>query len=107
MRVLLDECLPKKLGQSLVGHVSRTVAQEGWAGNRNGALLALMAARGFEVLLTADQSIPHQQNLQSAGVAVVIMVTTSNRLPDLLPLVPGVLAALTTIQPGDVVQVHP
>ena len=107
MRVLLDECLPKKLGLSLVGHVTRTVAQEGWSGNRNGVLLVLMAGRGFEVLLTVDQSIPHQQNLQSAGVAVVIMVTTSNRLTDLLPLVPGVLAALSTVQPGDVMRVNP
>ena len=106
MRVLLDECVPRKLGRLLVGHFTRTVPQEGWSGRRNGELLALMAGAGFEALLTVDQSIPHQQNLQSAGVAVVIVIATGNRLPDLLPLVPGVLAALNTVQPGDVVQVR-
>ena len=106
MRVLLDECVPRKLGRSLFGHVIRTVPQQGWSGKKNGELLALMAGAGFEVLLTVDQSIPHQQNLRSAGIAVVIMVAMGNQLADLLPLVPGVLATLSTVQPGDVVEVH-
>ncbi len=106
MRVLLDECVPRKLGRLLIGHTTRTVPQQGWSGKKNGELIALMAGAGFDVLLTVDQSIPHQQNLQSAGVAVVIMVATGNQLVDLLPLVPGVLATLATAQPGDVVEVR-
>jgi hypothetical protein len=106
MRVLLDECVPKRLGRLLVGHVVRTVPQEGWSGKKNGELLALMTAYGFEVLLTVDQGIPHQQNLRVAGVAVVVMMGLSNQLADLAPLVPDVLAALSAIQPGDVVEVR-
>ena len=106
MRVLLDECVPKRLGRSLVGHAVRTVPQEGWSGKKNGELLTLMASAGFEVLLTVDQSIPHQQNLQAAGVAVVVMVGASNQLADLLPLVPDVLAALGKVQAGDTVEVR-
>ncbi len=106
MRVLLDECVPKRLGRGLVGHVVRTVAQEGWAGKKNGELLALMSGAGFDVLLTVDQGIPHQQNLQATGVAVIVMIGASNQLADLTPLVPNVLVALSTVQRGDSVEVR-
>lgn len=107
MRVLLDECVPKRFGPLVAGHAVRTVPQEGWSGKRNGELLALMAAAGYEVLfLTVDQGVRHQQNLRAAGVAVVVMVSPSNQLADLAPLVPKVLTALSTIQPGDVVEVR-
>ncbi len=106
MRVLLDECVPKRLGGELPGHFVRTVPQEGWSGKKNGELLGLMSAAGFEVLLTVDQGIRHQQNLRAAGVAVVVMVGPSSQLADLLPLVPGVLAALETVQAGDAVEIR-
>ncbi len=77
----------------------------GWNGIKNGALLALMAAHGFEVLLTTDQSIRHQQNLVAAGVAVVVLVAPSNDPVVLLPLMPAAVAALLTIRPGDVVEI--
>lgn len=78
----------------------------GWSGKKNGELLQLMADQGFAVLLTVDQGIPYQQNLQAAGVAVLALVAPSNRLADLMPLTPAALAALDTIQPGDVVEVR-
>ena len=77
----------------------------GWASKKNGELLQLMAGQGLEVLLTADQSIRHQQNLQAAGIAVVVLVAASNRLADLLPLMPSALAALGSIKPGDAVEI--
>ena len=106
MRVLLDECVPKRLGRELTGHAVRTVPQEGWSGKKNGELLRLMSAAGFEVLLTVDQGIRHQQNLQAAGVAVVVMFGASNQLADLAPLMPDVLIALNTIQADDVVEIR-
>ena len=106
MRVLLDECVPKRLGRALVGHFVRTAPQEGWAGKKNGELLALMSAAGYTVLLTVDQGVRYQQNLEAAGVAVVVMVAASNDIVDLLPLVPNVLAALATVQLGDAVEVQ-
>ncbi|HYH63106.1 MAG TPA: hypothetical protein VD866_00260 [Urbifossiella sp.] len=83
----------------------RTIRVMGWAGKKNGELLALMAAAGFEVLLTVDRNLSHQQNLSAAGVAVVVMVAASNRLPDLVPVVPAVEAALATVKPGDAAEV--
>jgi hypothetical protein len=105
MRILLDECVPRRLRQELTGHDVHTVPEMGWSGKKNGELLQLMVGQGFEVLLTVDQNIRHQQNLQAAGVAVIVLVAPSNRLADLVPLMPSVQAALGSIKAGDVVEV--
>src|SRR6185369_6613200 len=99
MRVLLDECLPRKLGRLIVGHQVTTVPQAGLAGVKNGALLAGAAGR-FDVLVTVDQSFPNQQNLNAAGIALVMLVANSNSLDNLQPLVPGLLSILPTVSPG-------
>lgn len=83
----------------------RTIRDMGWAGKRNGELLALMATEALEVLLTVDRNLRCQQNLAGAGVAVVVMVAPTNRLPDLIPLIAGVESALAGIAAGDVVEV--
>jgi hypothetical protein len=77
----------------------------GWSGQKNGELLQRMAAQGFEVLVTVDQNLRHQQNLPTAGVAVIVLVATSNRLLDLVPLMPSARATLGSISPGDVVEI--
>jgi hypothetical protein len=77
----------------------------GWSGKKNGELLQLMIQESFMVLLTTDQNLRYQQNLQQAGVAVVVLVASSNRLPDLLPFIPSVCSVLATIAPGVVVEI--
>jgi hypothetical protein len=59
-----------------------------------------MIQESFTILLTTDQNLRYQQNLQQAGVAVVVLVASSNRLPDLLPLIPSVRSLLETIAPA-------
>ena len=107
MRVLLDECVPPRLRGDLSGHEFRTVSEMRWRGKRNGELLRLMLAEGFDVLLTTDRNIPHQQNIRKAGVAVLLLVGKGNRRLDLIPLVPAALSALDAIQPGEVVEIGP
>lgn len=106
MRILLDECVPRPLRREFPVHDVRTVRDMRWAGKKNGELLALMAGAGFDVLLTTDQSLRHQQNLTTLGVAAVVLVAATNRLADLLPLVPKVAVALSSIKPGRVVEVR-
>jgi PIN like domain len=106
MRILLDECVPRPLRRELAGHDVRTIQEMGWAGKKNGELLALMAGVGFEVLLTVDQNLRRQQNLGASGVAVVVMAASSNRLADLVPLIPAVAAALAGIRAGHAVEVR-
>ena len=105
MKVLLDECLPRDLGKHLAGHDCQTVPQAGLAGKANGELLGLAERAGWQVLLTMDRGIPYQQNLAGAAISLAIISATSNRLPDLLPHLPAILAALSTIRPGEVIQI--
>ena len=105
MRVLLDEQLPRRLAREVTGHDVRTVQQQGWAGLTNGELLQRAADAGFEVFLTADQNLQFQQNLARARLGIVVLVAPSNKLKDLLPLVPSALAAISRSQPGEVVSV--
>ncbi|MGH8569944.1 MAG: DUF5615 family PIN-like protein [Gammaproteobacteria bacterium] len=79
MRILLDESLPRELARELTGHSVRTVVQMGWSGLRNGELLQL-AASDFDVLLTADQNLEHQQNLRRVDVGIVVLVAVNNRM---------------------------
>lgn len=77
----------------------------GWSGKKNGELLRLMNQEGFTILLTTDQNLRYQQNLKQAGVAVVVLVALSNRLPGLVPLIPDVHSVLSIIASGDVIEV--
>jgi hypothetical protein len=96
--VLLDECVPARFGRLLPGHQVMTVPRMGWAGIRNGRLLALAAA-AFDVLVTVDGNMPQQQNPATLPVAVLIVHAPSNDIDDLSPLAPAVLAALLTLAP--------
>ncbi|MGO9058498.1 MAG: DUF5615 family PIN-like protein [Candidatus Binataceae bacterium] len=84
MRLLLDEQLPRHLARELTGHDVRTVRQQGWTGAKNGELLRWAVAAAFEVFITADKSIPFQQNLAQRALAIVILVAPSNAIEDLL-----------------------
>jgi hypothetical protein len=101
VRVLLDECVPRKLRREVPGHEVKTVAEMGWSGTRNRALLRLAAAE-FGVFLTVDQGIPYQRDLPGLDVALVIVRAPSNDINDLRPRMPEVLRVLETIQPGQV-----
>lgn len=104
MRLLLDECVPRPLRRYLAAHTVATVQEIGWAGIKNGALLARTRESAFEVFVTVDQNLAYQQNLRAAGVAVIVLVAASNRLQDLEPLVPALLECLKSVRPGELVR---
>ena len=101
MKVLLDECLPKKLKREVEADEVKTVPEVGWASKKNGELLRL-AQRDFDVLLTNDQNLEHQQNLTTFDLAFVVLVALTNDIEDLKPLMPAVNEAMRTIQPGEI-----
>lgn len=101
MRVLIDECLPKKLKLELAGHSVKTVPEAGWAAKQNGELLRL-AEQAFDALLTNDQNMEHQQNLKQFNLAIVVLVAPTNDIDDLRPLMPAVNEALAIIGPGEI-----
>jgi hypothetical protein len=67
---------------------------------------AAEAGRGrLHVFLTADQSLEHQQNLDTLPIAVLVLIAPTNRIEDLGPLIPAVLRALATLAPRQLVHV--
>ena len=104
MRILLDESLPRGLVQLIAGHSVSTVRLEGWAGIKNGKLLALAAIR-FDAFLTADRNLEFQQNLATLPIAVIVLVCSRTRLQNIAPLVPELLDRLNHLPPKVVTRV--
>lgn len=104
MRVLLDESLPRQLARELGGHEVRTVGQEGWQGLKNGDVLQQAKGSEFDVFIAADQNLEYQQNLANAEIGVIVLAAPSNRIEDLIRLVPAIFLTLATIQKGQVVR---
>jgi hypothetical protein len=100
MRVLLDECIDRRLARDLVGHEVRTVPQMGWAGTLDGDLLPRVAAE-FDVFITVDRNLPYQQNLAILDLAVLVLGSRSNRLADLQLLVPQILESIPVATKGE------
>jgi predicted nuclease of predicted toxin-antitoxin system len=104
MRLLLDECVPRRLRRDFVDHTVSTVEEAGFKGLKNGQLLSA-AAGNFDVLVTVDKNIPFQQNLRTLDISILILVTVSNRYQDLKALAPKALDALKQIRPGETLRV--
>ncbi len=106
MKLLLDECLDWRLRHDLPGHEVKTVQEMGWAGIKNGRLLAL-AEREFQVFITGDRNLSFQQNLPRLSLAVVVLKAESIRLVHTRALMPKLLARLPSLKPGEVVSLAP
>ena len=101
MKVLLDECLPKKLKREVEADEVSTVPEAGWASKQNGELLRLAEAN-FDVLLTNDQNLEHQQDLKKFDLAIIVLIAPTNDIEDLKPLMPAVNKALKAINAGEI-----
>jgi hypothetical protein len=99
LRVLLDECVDVRLAASLPTVDVRTVADQGWLGISNGQLLALAAAE-FDVFVTVDRNLPFQQHLPKFDIAVILLRAKTNRLGDLVLLVPDLVSAIPGAKKG-------
>lgn len=105
MRLLIDECVDERLRLLFPAHDCQTARFANLAGLKNGRLLDAAEGAGFDVLITVDQSIPDQQNLSGRKISLVILCGPTNRLRDLVLLVPAAISALGSIGPGDVVRI--
>jgi hypothetical protein len=105
LRVLVDESLPLSLAAELAGHDVATVRSQRWLGLRNGVLLRAAVDAGFQIIVTADKALRHQQNLAAIGIGVVLILRVRNRMQDLRPLIPAILSAIENVRKGEVVEV--
>ena len=105
MRVLLDECLPKRLKREFTPpHTALSVGEIGWSGVTNGRLLSLAAPK-FDVFLTSDTNLEFQQNLSDQSLIIVVLFAPSNDIRVLVPLIPAVIEALADARPGQVLHI--
>ena len=104
MNILLDECVPARLGRLLAEHSVATVQRRGWAGVKNGDLLAL-AQKEFDLFITVDRKLSLQQDLTKFKIAVLLIRTRTNRLNDIRPLVPELLEAVEHATAGELTTV--
>ncbi len=101
MRLLLDECVPRRLRRELSDHEVRTVPEMGWAAKKNGELLQLASDR-FDVFITTDQRLIYQQHVARFSIAVAVLVARRNKIEFLVPLIPELRRTLNDVQPGRV-----
>ena len=97
---------PRRLKHALPEWECQTVPEAGLAGRKNGVLLSLAEDAGFEVFLTMDKGAEYAQNLTGRKIAVIIFRSRSNRLVDLMPLVPSCIANMRAIEPGRLVRIE-
>jgi predicted nuclease of predicted toxin-antitoxin system len=100
MKLLLDECVDWRLLRDLTDHDAKTVKQLGWEHVKNGALLRFAASQ-FDVFLTVDNNLPHQQNAADLDLIVVVLRGRTTRLSDLRDLVPALRRLLEHASPGE------
>ncbi|MDZ7289527.1 MAG: hypothetical protein ONB44_21415 [candidate division KSB1 bacterium] len=106
MKVLLDECLPKRLKRELPGHDVTRVQEMGWSGIRNSALIGLIQAANFDVFVTIDANLEYQQNLRTINFAIIVLGAPDNTFDTLRPLMPEVMEALKTIKAAEIIHIN-
>jgi hypothetical protein len=80
VKVLFDVNTPRKLRSSLNHHEVITAQEQGWDKLANGELLRAAETAGFDIMVTADQNIPYQQNLNNRRIALVVLSTNAWRV---------------------------
>ena len=104
MRILFDHGIPKQLRRQLFGHDVGRAIEHGWDTLANGVLLDRAEEAGYEVLITTDQGIRHQQNMANRKIAVVVLLNTA--WPRISQRAEAIRKALEGIQPGEVKEVQ-
>lgn len=100
MKILLDECVTKKLKQHLVNNEVYTVTELGWGGIKNGKLMALCVDNKFEILLTIDKNLAFQQNLDKYNLTIVIFNSFTSKIEEILQFVPFFMDQLSSYEKG-------
>lgn len=104
MVILFDHGTPRGIARALENHTVKLAKEEGWDRLSNGDLLTAAENAGFDVLLTTDQGIEHQQNLINRKIAVVIL--GSAQWPVIKTMLPQVVVALEAARPGSFIFVE-
>lgn len=98
MKILLDECVTKHLKPHITGHQVSTVRELGWSGVKNGKLMSLCVEHNFDILLTIDKNLQHQQNLEKHPITIVILNSITSKVEELIAFLPAFESQLPVFQ---------
>ena|SRR2546426_11108587 len=104
MKVLFDQGVPAPLRRELQGHTVDTLLERGWSDLENGELLDAAEEDGYEVLVTTDQNIRHQQNLTARRIAVIVLLSTA--WPRIRQRVPEIIITVDSARPATITEVQ-
>lgn len=108
-KILLDECLPKKLKYRIEEldpeFFAKTTPDMGWASLSNGELLSVTEVE-FDVFITSDKNLSFQQSIPSSSIQVVLLKARTNTYEDLLPLVEKLQSVINAHEPGKFIEIE-
>lgn len=99
MKILFDQGTPAPLRRALPGRPVSTAYEQGWSDLQNGDLIRAAEAEGFQVLITTDQNLKHQQNLKGRTLGILLLPTTS--WPKIQEHLDEFSSAVNSLRPGD------
>lgn len=105
MKLLLDECVPRRLRRKFEVFQVFTIEAAGFKGLKNGRLLAA-ASKDYDVLITVDKNLRYQQNETTLPIAVVLLSAFSNRVQDLEPLAEDAMRVLAKLRKGEFIEIE-
>ncbi|MDT3738814.1 MAG: hypothetical protein RO257_04860 [Candidatus Kapabacteria bacterium] len=89
MKILLDECVTKKLKPYLSEFEVYSVVEMGWSGVKNGELLKLCIENNFDILLTIDKNLVFQHNLDNYSITVAVLNSKNSKIKEILLVLPN------------------
>lgn len=98
MKILLDECVTKRLKKYLEGFEVFTVRELGLSGIKNGKLMTYCVENQFDILLTIDKNLMQQQPLDKYSVTVVILNCLTSKIEELITFLPAFKSQIETFQ---------
>lgn len=104
MKIILDECLPRRLVRDLHPYLATTVPREEWAGIKNGVLLKLIMS-SFDIFITLDSNLVHQQNIEGIDLCIITLHAVNSRYETLQPMLPDILDAISRAKSGVVIHI--
>lgn len=88
MKILLDECVTKRLKQHLKEFEVFTVTEMGWNGFKNGKLLSQCVDNHFDIVLTIDKNLMFQQNLDKFLITIAVLDSLTSKIEELVLFMP-------------------
>lgn len=104
MKLLFDQGTPVPLRRSLRPHDVDTAAECGWSMIENGELISEAEKAGYDAIITTDQNLKYQQNLDNRQIAIVVLKTTS--WPRIQKALNKVIPMIESLKPSDYIEIE-